>query len=388
SSMTSLEEVIQIGMQNNNSVAIAESQMHLYEQQKKAAFNPGKTNFDIEYGQINSFNNDFTFAFSQTFEFPTVYTSRLKKAKQEVQSAELQLEVVKNKLKFLIRQNWYYLAYLKEYKEILEYQDSLMQRVVRAANLRYEVEATNQLEKVSAETKLMEIRNQIKMVEADMLIKQREISILLNDSLGLNFSPTAFDKADLLISMDSAEIANNPDLAYIQQQINVADAEIKVNSNKLWPDLKIGYYNQSMIGTPTPSGGVADMNDRLHVLHAGITIPLFFGSYRSDIKSAKIQKEIAEFNAKSYEINLNSQFEMKTREMIKSRDNLKYYQDYGSKQSELLIKNAQKSYESGSVDYMTYYQTLNQGIQIKKEYIKALSEYNKSVIDLAYLVGK
>ncbi|MEO9531032.1 MAG: CusA/CzcA family heavy metal efflux RND transporter [Crocinitomicaceae bacterium] len=383
-----VDKAISIGLQNNNEVRLAENQIELSRQNKKAAFNPGKTNLNGQFGQYNSAESDFGFSISQDFEFPTVYTSQWNLAKEHVVGAELELEVVRNKLRLLIRNSWNQMALLTESKKLLIYEDSLMQRFVKAAQLRYEVEATNLLEKVTAESKSLEIRNQLSIIDADLLIQQRELSILLNDSTGLVFNPSQLTKMEMEFLQDSSLLKSNPFLAYTNQQIEIANAEIKTNKARFLPDLSLGYFNQSMIGTPTQSGSIGTLGDRFQGVEFGLSIPLFFGSYKSNVKTSKIERENAQLNADSYLIKINNQFQMQMQQLIREMQNLSYYENTGLPQADLMIDNAQKSYESGNIDFISYIQILERGIQVKKDYLNAIKNYNESAINMAYLLGQ
>ena len=55
--------------------------------------------------------------------------------------------------------------------------------------------------------------------------------------------------------------------------------------------------------------------------------------------------------------------------------NLSYYEETGLPQADLMINNAQQSYESGDIDFINYIQILERGIQVKKNYIIAIKNY-------------
>ena len=57
----------------------------MQEQGKRAAFDPGKTNVGMQYGQYNSFENDFALNLTQQFDFPTVYTNQRKLTKEKTE---------------------------------------------------------------------------------------------------------------------------------------------------------------------------------------------------------------------------------------------------------------------------------------------------------------
>ena len=80
--VNTLEEAISIGLANNGNVKVAKTNIDVQRQGKKAAFNPGKTGIGMQYGQYNSFENDFSFSIGQSFEFPTVYGKQRKLANE------------------------------------------------------------------------------------------------------------------------------------------------------------------------------------------------------------------------------------------------------------------------------------------------------------------
>ena len=259
---------------------------------------------------------------------------------------------------------------------------------VHAATLRYEVEETSLLEKVTAETKKAEISNRIQMISAEIYSQERELRILLNDSTQMQFITGAFNELDASMDKDTSQLNSNPLKAFTNQQINIAKAEIKVNQSKMLPDISLGYFNQSMIGNPTSNGSIGGFGDRFSGVQVGVTIPIFFGSYKSAIKTAKIEQQIAEVNADYYYTNLSNQFELQLQQVISNLNSLSFYKTIGLSQANLMISNAQKSYESGAIGYIEYFQTLEYGIQIKLDHLNALNNYNQSVVKLQYLLGE
>lgn len=386
--ITTLDEAIKTGLSNNGNVQVAKTNIELQEQGKKAAFDPGKTNVGIQYGQYNSFETDFAFNLNQQFDFPTVYTNQRKLAKEKTEGSHLQLSVTENTLKQDIRQSWYQLAYLKEKEKLLLYQDSIYGRFLHAATMRYETEATSYLEKAAAETRVMEIQNALKLIASDIIIQEKQLRVLLNDTTGLTFMPEPLMERNIANVQDSAQLANNPLLAYAKQQVDIAGAEKAVQSSRMLPGFSVGYFNQSLIGSQTTNGDIATGTDRFSSVQAGITIPLFYGSYKANIKSAKLKERMAETNASYYSTVLQGQYEQQLQEVLKYQSSLSYYKDQAVPQAELIIGNAQKSFENGAIDYVEYFQNLNQGLELKFNYLNTLNGYNQAIINLEYLIGQ
>ncbi len=386
--ITDLEEAVNIGLSNNGNVQVAKTNIEVQLQSRKSAFNPEKTDVGIQYGQYNSFETDFGLELNQRFAFPVVYSNQRKLANEMVAGSELQLIVTENELRRNIRQAWYQLAYLHEKRKLLLYQDSLFGRFLHAANIRYETEATSYLEKAAAETRVMEIQNTIRLLDADIQIEEQRLRIALNDTTGLDFQPNNLEERGMAGILDSPALSNNPLLALTQQQVRIASAEKVVQSSKMLPELSLGYFNQSLIGQTTIEGNIASSSDRFSGIQAGISIPLFYGSHKAGIRTAKLRAEMAQTKSDYFNTVLQGQYNQQLQEVLKFRSSLSYYRDKAVPQAELIIGNAQKSFENGAINYVEYFQNLNQGLDLKFNSLNTLNGYNQAVIEMEYLIGQ
>ncbi|WP_339815570.1 CusA/CzcA family heavy metal efflux RND transporter [uncultured Imperialibacter sp.] len=387
-SITTLDEAITLGLANNGNVQVAITNIELQEQGRKTAFNLGKTSVGVQYGQYNSFENDFSISVGQSFEFPTVYAKQKQLANEQVVGGQKQLAVTENDLKWKIRQAWYELSFLHERRNLLLYQDTVYGRFLNAATIRYETEATSYLEKAAAETGVMEVQNQLKLLEADIVIQEKQLQILLNDTSSLRFEPSDLIERDVINIQDNALIMNNPLLGLTKQQVAIADAEKSVQSARLMPDLFVGYFNQSLIGGETENGGIATSSDRFGGIQGGISIPLFYGSYKASVKSAQLRSQMANTHSEYYFTALQGQYRQQMEEITKFQGSLDYYKQKAIPQANLILNNARKSFENGAIDYVEYFQNINQALSIKFNYINTLNGYNQAVINLEFLIGQ
>ena len=383
--INSLNQAIEVGLSNNGNMQVAKTNIELMQLGKKKAFNPGKTSFGVQYGQYNSFENDFGWELNQGLEFPTVYASQRKLAIEKIKESQVQLSMTENDLKRNIRECWYQLAYLREKEKLLLYQDTIYDRFLHAATIRYETEATNYLEKAAAQTRVMEIQNDLKLVTSDIAIQQHQLRVLLNDTIGISFIPPPLDERALQGSM---VIDNNPLLAYANQQIDIAGAEQSVQSSRMLPDITLGYFNLSQIGNLTENGNVAGSTDRFTGVQAGISFPIFYGSYKANVKSAKLKQQVAQTEAEYLNIVLDGRLRQQLQEVLKFQSSLNYYRGKAVPHADLIIGNAQKSFENGAINYVEYFQNLNQGLELKFGYLNTLNGYNQAIINLEYLIGK
>jgi cobalt-zinc-cadmium resistance protein CzcA len=386
--ITTLDQAIQISIRNNGKVRSARSMIELEKQGKKAAFNPSKTEIGFQYGQYNSYEKDFSIELNQSFEFPTVYSRQAKLADEKIRASEIQLDISVNDLKYQVKQSWYHLSHLLEKKKLLLEQDSVYTRFLHAANVRYETGESPYLEKVAAETQVMEMKNSIRAVMADIRIVQEQLGVLLNDTIHWVFAPVLTGIKAIPPGLQQDTLTANPELVYAWQQVKTAHAEKKVESAKMLPELSLGYFNQSLIGSETAGGNMAGSSDRFTGVQVGLSVPLFFGPGKAQINAARLRAEMAEAQASYYKNVLQGQYEQQLQEVQKYRESLNYYTQKALPQSGLIISQAQKSFESGAIDYVAYIQNMNQALQLRFGYLDAVNGFNQAVIRLEYISGK
>lgn len=384
--INSPDQAIELGIANNGHIDIARKRVMIQDANRKSAFNIDKTDVNMSYGQFNSFENDVIFEVAQKFAFPTVYGKQKKLANEQVSESELVLSSEENLLRQSIRNIWNELAYLQEHEKLVLYQDSLFQRFLKASEIRYQTEETSFLEFVAAETQLMEIQNTRDIVQADIRIAQEQLNMLVNDSVAWDFRPATFEKyeGNFVMKPDSV---SNPELRLAQQRITVAEVNTRVQKAKMLPDISLGYFNQSLIGAPLSDGGIATSSNRFSGFQAGLSIPLFYGSYRADVKKAQIEKQVAMTEANYYQKVVQRQYERRLQDIGKWQSSLTYYETKALKQADLVIQNANLSFENGAINYVEYLRNLDSGLQLKMKYLETLKAYNGAMINMNHLLG-
>ncbi|NME67054.1 CusA/CzcA family heavy metal efflux RND transporter [Flammeovirga aprica] len=384
--VTSLDQAISIGLQQNGNIKIANSEIEIAELGKKQAVNIQKTELTSTYGQYNSFRNDLGIEISQRIEFPTVYSRRKDLAKENIIGSQLKLSMTEQEIKREIKKAWFQLSYLNEQQTLMFYQDSLYKRFLHASTIRFETEATNFLEKASAETQVMEIENRLFVLNSEINIQKNTLRVLLQDTTGLKFQPEKLKKKN---NLNTNTVENNPTLAFINQQVQVAEAEKKIASSEMLPDINLGYFNNSMNGVPlSEDGGIANSSNRFQGVSVGLAIPIFYGSSKAKVNASKLKAQNAMIQSQQYKIQLEGDYIRLEQEVNQLNGSLNYYESKALPQVDRIIKNAQKSFEHGAINYIEYFQNINQSLELKYNYLQTLNNFNQTMIELEYITGK
>lgn len=386
----SLEEAINTALKNHPTIQTAQLEINLEEKIKKTATDIGKTNLNWQHGQYNSIiNSDNYFSISQNFAFPTVYAKKANLGKANIQSSEIKKQVTENQLTAKVKQTYYQLQYLAEYKAILKSLDSIYGAFSEASIARHKSGETNLLERNTATTRYMEIKNRLRIVEVDEKAAIQELKILMNVSDTVVFNLVSQPVKNTTEMFDTAKYKSNPALSYFRQQIEVEQQKYEVEKAAMLPEFSVGYFNQSLIGNQTVDGQQQyfGAEKRFTGFNVGIALPLWYKPLHAKKKAAQVKTEIAKSKYSEQENVLKSQYMQAVQQFIRSKNNLEYYEESALPQAKQMQTNAQQLFAGGAIGYVEYAQALNQSMQIQLNWLEALNNYNQAVIQLEYLSG-
>ncbi|MEB2787100.1 CusA/CzcA family heavy metal efflux RND transporter [Algoriphagus persicinus] len=388
----SLDEAIQAAIQNNPTLKAAELQTQQEQALKGASWNLPKTNFNLTHGQYNSiYDNDNQFNISQSFDFPTVYTNQNMLAKAKIESSEWRKSAIQNELVQQVKATWYMLWLEKSKRELLLKQDSIYMRFVRAANLRYETGETNLLEKATAESQVAEVEVLLLQNLADIEIYQVQLQTLLNLENPVEITVGSMEARKSTASLDTQIMDNNPTISLFRQQIEVANREKSIEKSRLLPGLTVGYFNQSLNGPNQDLDGnpvTFNSSDRFAGFQVGVAIPLFGAkSQGSVIKAAELKKQESEARLQAVTNDFEGRLSSLIQQYQKFQTSLDYYEQNALPQAELILKQAQRGFESGEIGYVEYIQGLNRALTIQFNYLEILNQYNQTIVQIEFISG-
>jgi cobalt-zinc-cadmium resistance protein CzcA len=355
-----------------------------------AAVDLPKTTIDGQYGQFNSYTKDNGFTISQIFAFPSVYVNRYKLANANIKSSEWQFQIARLEIATNIKQLYWQHVYLTAKQKLLSFQDSLYSGLLRAAELRAGSGETNRLEMITARSQSLEIKNQLFQVTSDIVVSSRKLMTLLNISWLPVPAEDGLHKLDSSILSDSTTIDRNPSLGYVQQQVEVSQTTKKLERSQGLPDLSVGYFSQTIIGTQDVNGAPKNFGKdfRFSGIQAGISVPLWIAPFTSRAKAARIGEDKARTDAESYSRTLSSTYRTLLAELNKYSSSVDFYETQAVPEANLIIEQATLSYKAGALDYLDFVLTLKRALEIRQNYLDALNNCNQTIISIEYITGK
>ena len=389
-----LDEVIETALNNNPNLEVSKLQTEQQLALKGGSWEIPKTEFGLEYGQTNSVvDNDTRFSINQTIAFPTLYANQNKLAKARIESSENNQEVIKNELIARVKSTYYELWYLKSKQKVLQKQDSIYARFQHAANLRFKTGESNALEQATANAEWANIQIDLKDNAAMITASQLQLQNLLNSESNVDINVGDLEQKTAFFSevqTDSSTIAKNPLVSYYKSRVEVADKERAVESSKMLPDITLGYFNQSFIGNGELANGtptIFDSGDRFTGVQLGLSIPIFFNAHTAKIKAAKIHKMENESQLQAITKHTQTRLQTALTTLKKDQQNLEFYRLNALPQAEFLLKNSQRGFQEGEIEYMEYVQGLNRALTIQTKYLAFVNQYNQTLIKIEQLTS-
>ena len=377
-----LQQAIDTALVNNLSVKNERLRNEYHQKLIKSGTAIPVTDVFGEYGQINGIYNDTRFGISQTINFPTVYKRQKELLTEEWKSSLLNTDVQEAQLKKQVSQVFYTLVYLHHKRELLQKTDTLFAEFLNKATLRFKAGESNVLEKTTAENQRGQMALQLLQLGRDMEIIQLQFQLLLNTETV--FVP--MEDADLgipFLENDSSLLTSHPEIQFLKQQQQIANAVTKSEQSKLLPDLSFGYNLMGMRGMG-PDDKLYNSTPQFHSIQIGLGIPVFTGSQKAKINAAKINENIAaneyEWKLKNFENAYHSAF----MEYQKFEEMVRYFESTALKNAATITETAEKQFLNGDINYLEWVLLINQAIGIQSDYIEAVKNLNNALAELNF----
>ncbi|GAB3432920.1 CusA/CzcA family heavy metal efflux RND transporter [Niabella aquatica] len=382
----SLQQAIDMAL--NNNLLMKNEQLRTAYQKKLigSAANIPATAMNAQYGQINSFYPDLSVGVSQTVSFPVVYARQKTLLTEEWKSSVLKVGMQASQLKKQVTQLYYHLIFLRCKQRLLQKNDSLFAAFLHKATLRFNKGESNVLEKTTAENQRGQIALQLSQLQQDMELAQLQFQLLLNTFADL--VPVEERTPVVSISItDTAQLLLHPEMQYLKQQEQVAQAVTSAERSRLLPDFILGYGIMGMKGMGADNKAY-NSSLRFQSVQLGLGIPIFTGAQKAKISAAKMSEDIAagEYMAgmKSFTAAYRSAFI----NYQKFQNALQYFETKALAHAETITSAAHLQFLNGAINYLEWVLLINQAIGIESDYIEAANNRNNALAELDFYISK
>ena len=369
-----VDEVYHLALKNNAGLKASALKVNKADALIGNAFTFDKTEIYYSYDENNiAINNEplKVFGIQQSFLFPTIYFAGKKVNKASYNLENSSYDIQKMILKKEVGKSYYQLIYEQEKKDIYKKLDSFYQTFAYAAKRKFETGATNYLEKITAQAKQKQLQILYNQSKEDVALAEVNLKKLVQSEDDFTIMPEKLKKLEF--NLDSESI--NPNITYFENRKLLFQAKSSYEKQQLLPDISLNYFQ----------GSNSDLNYNLNGYQIGLKIPILFSGNATKIKASKISMDIANQEAKDYQLTLDARRNQLMSQLKKYEDALIYYEIEGKTLSEEIFKTAKVSYKNGEIDFFQYIQSLENAFGILLTHLNNLNLYNQTIIKLNYL---
>jgi cobalt-zinc-cadmium resistance protein CzcA len=314
---------------------------------------------------------------SQSFEWPGVYSARKALFNEQAKSLVFTRQTRALEIRKNLQTAYYTLWYYQSRQQLWRQLDSMYGMIASAALLRVRKGESAGLDSIAAGAKSAEIRVQLAQLGAEMQIQQSVLRTLLNtDSI---FLPEDRRLERVEIPVDAPDLSGHPALLLQRQSIAIADADLRIARRSVLPDFSGRFFSQRLYGLPDPFSGFS----------VSVGVPLFgMSGYRARLRAASLERDYQE-SVLSYESqSLQAAVEQSRQRLEKDLQMLSYYESAGLAQAAAILRAANLAYRGGEISFAELSAFLTQAVDIQRNYLEALNQYNQSAIALGYYINR
>lgn len=370
------DQAVQMALENHPSIQAASLAVERQQTLQKGAVDLPATSLSFGRGQFNTAVQDNQWQINQSFSLPQVYQRNGELLRAQTTLAERNKAISENELRKEVRlayQSWHFWIELRnQYDSLLTYYQDFLE----SAELRFQTGESNQVESQLARAKFQQIQLDYQEVLSQIAINHRALQQWLNTTDTLTIPPIISFSSLALVRDTFSNTGENPNLAFVQQQILVAEKSQKVEQAKLLPQLSAGYFRQQIDGASGFQGW-----------QVGISVPLWFRAKQAKSQAQEIEQKAISSQVENTSLRLNSAWDQLKSQYQTAQQQLAFYETEGLQLAEDLVRSGTLAYGAGEIDYVAYIQNLDQAFSLRKSYLESILKTNQALIGLTYLLG-
>jgi heavy metal efflux system protein len=384
-------QAIELAMANNYSIKANQLMVQSTEHLLKTAYELPKLDINIGVGQFNSVQRDNNFQVSQSIPWPSIFAAKKQMNKSNLYLKKLNLQSNEASLKNQVRLNYFQLQFLQFNQLQLQGLDTIYTDAIRVATLRFKTGDVKKIEINTAEIKQGEILLLLQQNEIYIQNAKRNLAYLLNTNQNIEVPITSnYEPMQYMHLVDDTIAKNSLQLQALQQEAIVLEATKKIQRAEALPELKLGYYNQSIIGYQNVNNANVfyGNGNRFQAANIGIAVPINRQASKAKIKALDLEQQSVLAKQQDVQTQINVAFQNGLQQYAQDMMQYKYYFSQAKPNAEAILKAAQLGYKSGEINYVEYLYAMQTATDIELKYLQAIQQVNETVIAIQYLTNQ
>ena len=382
-----LQQCFQLADRQNLALQSGRKAVEKAQVMQGTAWDLDKTEIAFSQNPASSGDTDNGLTFSQSIEFPTVYTARRNQLKAETQAEKSRLNVTSQQLRLEIASAYYAMLYQTHRLQILLQQDSVIQRYCDVAGKRYRAGEARQLEFLSADRMRNDNRLEMTKVKNEAENLQMALMALLNTTM-----PVVPAADNLVISQSSPMNAvfnyqQTADAQYQKDLITALDKEVKCAKTGYAPSLSLALRSQLLIDSwdPYHINRQRFTEGNFFGFEVTVGVPLFYGATKAKVKAAQKDREVAQLAMQQEQREKERDYKQGYNRLQNAIKRMEYYSGENMAKAKDIERLSTLEYENGEISYVEYASALQEAIDMRLKQAEVVNEYNEAVLALMAL---
>lgn len=382
-----LQQCFQLADRQNLALQSGRKAVEKAQVMQGTAWDLDKTEIAFSQNPASSGDTDNGLTFSQSIEFPTVYTARRGQLKAETQAEKSRLNVTSQQLRLEIANVYYAMLYQTRRLQILLQQDSVIQRYCDVAGKRYKAGEARQLEFLSADRMRNDNRLEMTKVKNEAENLQTALMALLNTT-----TPVVPAADNLVISQRSPMNAafnyqQTADAQYQKDLISALDQEVKCAKTGYAPSLSLALRSQLLIDSwdPYHINRQRFTEGNFFGFEVTVGVPLFYGATKAKVKAAQKDREVALLAMQQEQREKERDYKQGYNRLQNAIKRMEYYNGENMAKAKDIERLSTLEYENGEISYVEYASALQEAIDMRLKQAEVVNEYNEAVLALMAL---
>lgn len=382
-----LQQCFQLADRQNLALQSGRKAVEKAQVMQGTAWDLDKTEIAFSQNPASSGDTDNGLTFSQSIEFPTVYTARRNQLKAETQAEKSRLNVTSQQLRLEIANVYYAMLYQTHRLQILLQQDSVIQRYCDVAGKRYKAGEARQLEFLSADRMRNDNRLEMTKVKNEAENLQTALMALLNTT-----TPVVPAADNLVISQRSPMNAafnyqQTADAQYQKDLITALDQEVKCAKTGYAPSLSLALRSQLLIDSwdPYHINRQRFTEGNFFGFEVTVGVPLFYGATKAKVKAAQKDREVALLAMQQEQREKERDYKQGYNRLQNAIKRMEYYSGENMAKAKDIERLSTLEYENGEISYVEYASALQEAIDMRLKQAEVVNEYNEAVLALMAL---
>lgn len=382
-----LQQCFQLADRQNLALQSGRKAVEKAQVMQGTAWDLDKTEIAFSQNPASSGDTDNGLTFSQSIEFPTVYTARRNQLKAETQAEKSRLNVTSQQLRLEIANVYYAMLYQTHRLQILLQQDSVIQRYCDVAGKRYRAGEARQLEFLSADRMRNDNRLEMTKVKNEAENLQTALMALLNTT-----TPVVPAADNLVISQSSPMNAafnyqQTADAQYQKDLISALDQEVKCAKTGYAPSLSLALRSQLLIDSwdPYHINRQRFTEGNFFGFEVTVGVPLFYGATKAKVKAAQKDREVALLAMQQEQREKERDYKQGYNRLQNAIKRMEYYSGENMEKAKDIERLSTLEYKNGEISYVEYTSALQEAIDMRLKQAEVINEYNEAVLALMAL---